>query len=95
VEEATAAAKLCGLNLIAQAKAAAGGDLDRVRRVIQLNGFVAGPATFNDQAKVLNGASDLMVAVFADAGKHTRLAVGAASLPRNATVEISALFEID
>jgi enamine deaminase RidA (YjgF/YER057c/UK114 family) len=82
------------LNLIAQARAAADGDLDRVRRVIQLQGFVAGPPTFTDQAKVLNGASDLMVGVFGDAGKHTRVAVGAASLPRNAPIEICALFEI-
>ena len=94
VDDAYAAAKTCGLNLIAQARAAADGDLDRVRRVIQLQGFVAGPPTFVEQPKVLNGASDLMVAVFGDAGKHTRLAVGAASLPRNATVEICALFEI-
>lgn len=93
-EEAYEAAKLCGLNLIAQAKAACGGDLDRVTRVVKLTGFVAAGPQFTDQPKVINGASDLMVQVFGDAGRHCRAAVGAPSLPRGAAVEIEAVFEV-
>lgn len=93
-EDAYEAAKLCGLNLIAQAKAACGGDLDRVTRVVKLTGFVAGGAQFTDQPKVVNGASDLMVAVFGEAGRHCRAAVGAPSLPRGAAVEVEAIFEV-
>jgi enamine deaminase RidA (YjgF/YER057c/UK114 family) len=93
-ETAYEAAKLCALNLIAQAKAACDGDLDRVKRVVQLSGFVAGGAEFTEQPKVLNGASDVMVEVFGDAGRHSRAAVGVASLPRNASVEVAAVFEI-
>lgn len=93
-EEAYEAAKLCGLNLIAQAKAALG-DLDRVRRVVKLTGFVACTAPFSDQPKVVNGASDLMVAVFGDAGRHARAAVGSSALPRGAAVEVDAIFEVD
>ena len=93
-EDAYAAAKLCGLNLIAQARAACDGDLDRVRRVVKLTGFVAGDSRFTDQPKVVNGASDLMVEVFGDAGRHSRAAVGAASLPRGAAVEVEAVFEV-
>ncbi len=93
-EDAYEAAKLCGLNLIAQAKAACGGDLDRVTRVVKLTGFVAAGPQFTDQPKVVNGASDLMVQVFGDAGRHCRAAVGAPSLPRGAAVEIEAVFEV-
>lgn len=93
-EEAYEAAKLCGLNLIAQAKAALG-DLDRVRRVVKLTGFVACAAPFSDQPKVINGASDLMVAVFGEAGRHARAAVGSSALPRGAAVEVDAIFEVD
>lgn len=93
-EEAYEAAKLCGLNLIAQAKAALG-DLDRVLRVVKLTGFVACAAPFSDQPKVINGASDLMVAVFGEAGRHARAAVGSSALPRGAAVEVDAIFEVD
>ena len=93
-EEAYQAAKLCGLNLIAQAKAACAGDLDRVTRVVKLTGFVAAGPQFTDQPKVVNGASDLMVQVFGDAGRHCRAAVGAPSLPRGACVEVEAIFEV-
>ena len=93
VDDAYAAAKLCGLNIIAQARAACG-NLDRVRRVVSLHGLVAAPAVFTDHAKVMNGASDLMVEVFGDAGRHARVAAGAPSLPRNATVEVAAVVEI-
>lgn len=92
-EQAYEAAKICGLNLIAQAKAACG-DLDRVTRVVKLTGFVASGEEFTDHPKVVNGASDLMVQVFGDAGRHCRVAVGAPSLPRGACVEVEAIFEV-
>jgi enamine deaminase RidA (YjgF/YER057c/UK114 family) len=87
------AARICALNLIAQAKAACG-DLDQVKRVVKLTGFVACGATFTDHPKVINGASDLMVEVFGDAGRHSRAAVGAPSLPRGVAVEVEAVFEV-
>lgn len=94
LEDGVRAAHLCALNLIAQAKAACGGDLDRVRRVVRLTAFVASTPDFTDQPKVVNGASDLLVQVFGDAGRHARVAVGAPSLPLNVAVEIEAVFEI-
>ncbi|HEY0212608.1 MAG TPA: RidA family protein [Paenirhodobacter sp.] len=93
VEDGAAAARRCGLSLIAQAKAALG-DLDRVARVVKLVGFVNSTADFTDQPKVINGCSDLMVEVFGDAGRHARSAVSAASLPFGVTVEIEAIFEV-
>jgi enamine deaminase RidA (YjgF/YER057c/UK114 family) len=94
LDTAIAAARLCGVNLIAQMKAAADGDLDRVVRVVKLGGFVqAGPAFF-DIPKVINGASDLMVAAFGDAGRHARSAVGVYRLPLNFSVEVDAVVEI-
>lgn len=93
LEDGVAAARLSGLNLIAQVKAACR-DLDCVRRVVKLGGFVAATAAFTDHPKVLNGASDLMVDVFGDAGRHARFAVGAASLPLGAAVEVDGIFEI-
>lgn len=95
VEAGAAAARLCALNVIAQVKAACGGDLDRVARVLKLNGFVNAPAGFTDQPRVVNGASDLMVDVFGEAGRHARSAIGMGSLPFDASVEIDALVEID
>lgn len=95
VEEGVAAARLCAINLIAQAKAACDGDLDRVVRVVKLNGFVACTADFGDQPKVINGASDLMVEVFGDAGRHARAAVGSSSLPFGVMVEVEGVFQID
>lgn len=93
LERAMAAARLCGLNLIAQMKAACEGDLSRVRRVVKLGGFVqAGPGFF-DIPKVVNGASDLMVDVFGDAGRHARSAVGVFRLPLNFAVEVDAIIE--
>ncbi len=88
VEDGAAAARLCGLALVAQVRAACAGDLDRVAAVVRLGGFVACEPGFADQPKVLNGASDLMVQVFADAGRHARAAVGVSSLPLNACVEV-------
>ena len=93
IEDGVRAARLCGLNLLAQAAAAAGG-LHNVRRVVRLTAFVASAPDFTDQPKVVNGASDLMVAVLGDAGRHARAAVGVASLPLNASVEIDGIFEI-
>jgi len=94
LETGIAAAKACGVNLIAQLRNACCGDLDRVKRVVKLGGFVNSTPDFTDQPKVVNGASDLMVAVFGDAGRHARAAVSAPSLPLNAAVEIDGVFEI-
>jgi enamine deaminase RidA (YjgF/YER057c/UK114 family) len=94
MEQGKAAARLVALNLIAQVKAAAGGDLDRVARCVKLGAFVQCPDGFADQPQVVNGASDLMVEVFGEAGKHARFAVGVNALPRNAAVEIDAIFEL-
>jgi enamine deaminase RidA (YjgF/YER057c/UK114 family) len=94
-EQGADAAKACAVNLIAQMKAALGGDLDRVKRIVKLTGFVNCASDFIDQPKVINGASDLMVAVFGEAGRHARAAVGAPSLPLGAAVEIDAVVEID
>ena len=94
-EQAYDAAKLCGLNLIAQVKAACGGDLDRVKRVVRLGGFVNCTDDFTDQPKVINGASDLMAEVFGDAGKHARAAVGVNTLPLGVAVEVEGLFEVE
>ncbi len=94
VEQGYQAARLCGLNLLAQVKAACGGDLDRVVRCVKLGGFVNSTPDFTDQPKVINGASDLMVEVFGDKGRHARFAVGAPALPLGVSVEIDAVFEI-
>ncbi len=94
VDEGYQAARLCGLNLIAQVKEAAGGDLDRVKRVVKLGGFVNSTADFTDQPKVVNGASDLMGEVFGDLGKHARFAVGAVSLPLGVAVEVDGVFDL-
>ena len=94
VEDGARAARLCALNLLAQVRAAAGGDIERVRRLVRLTAFVACTPGFTDQPKVVNGASDLMVQVLGEAGRHTRVAVGAPSLPLDAAVEIDAIFEL-
>ena len=94
IDEGYQAARLCGLNLLAQLKSACGGDLDRVTRVIKLGGFVNCSPDFTDHPAVINGASDLMVDVFGDAGRHARFAVGVSSLPFGVAVEIDGTFEI-
>jgi enamine deaminase RidA (YjgF/YER057c/UK114 family) len=94
VEQGQAAARSCALALIAQLRAACGGDLGRLRRVVKLTGFVNCTPDFTDQPQVVNGASDLMVAVFGEAGRHARAAVGAPSLPLGVAVEIEGIFEI-
>jgi len=94
VDDGYQAARICALNLIAQVKEAAGGDLDRVKKVVKLGGFVNSASDFTDQPEVINGASDLMVEVFGDAGKHARFAVSAGALPRNVAVEVDGIFEL-
>lgn len=94
VEQGAAAAQTCALSLLAQAKAATGGDLSKIKRLVKLVGFVNSTPEFTDQPKVINGASDLMVAVMGDAGRHARSAVSAASLPLGVAVEIEAIFEV-
>ncbi len=94
VEEGQQAARICGLNLIAQAKAALGGDLDRVVRCVRLGGFVNSMPEFLEQPRVVNGASDLMVDVFGDAGRHARTAIGTNVLPFDLAVEVDAIFEV-
>lgn len=94
VDAGALAAQHCALSLIAQARAACGGDLGRVARVLKLTGFVNSTPEFTDQPKVINGASDLMVAIFGESGRHARSAVSAASLPLGVAVEIEAIFEV-
>jgi enamine deaminase RidA (YjgF/YER057c/UK114 family) len=90
-----AAARQAAINVIAQLREACGGDLSRVRQVVKLTGFVACTPAFLDHPFVVNGASDLMVEVFGDAGRHARSAVGMSSLPLNACVEVEAVVEIE
>lgn len=93
IENGQAAAKLCAINLLAQAKAALG-DLDKVKRLVKLVGFVNSTPDFGDQPKVINGASDFMVEAMDERGRHARSAVGVAALPFGVAVEIEAIFEI-
>lgn len=94
VAEGAEAARRCGISLLAQARAACGGDLDRILRVVKLTGFVNSTGEFTDQPKVINGCSDLMVAVFGEAGRHARAAVSAPALPLGVAVEIEAVFQV-
>ncbi|APO87803.1 MULTISPECIES: RidA family protein [unclassified Marivivens] len=94
VEDGAKAAKTCAIALLAQLKAACGGDIDRLVRVVKLNAFVASAPDFHDQPKVVNGASDFLVEALGDIGRHARSAVGVAALPLGVAVEIDAVFEI-
>ncbi len=94
VEAGAAAARSCAIGLLAQLKAACGGDLERLVRVVKLTGFVNSTADFTDQPKVINGASDFLVAALGEAGRHARSAVSAASLPFGVAVEIEGIFQI-
>ncbi|TDL79365.1 RidA family protein [Palleronia sediminis] len=94
IEDGAEAARACALSLLAQVRAACGGDLDRLVRVVKLTGFVNSTANFTDQPKVINGASDLMVEILGDAGRHARSAVSAASLPMGVSVEIEGVFQV-
>jgi len=93
IEDGQKAARACAINLLAQIKAALG-DLDKVVRVVRLGGFVNSVPTFVDGPKVLNGASDLMVEVFGDKGRHARSTIGVAALPADAAVEVEGMFEV-
>jgi enamine deaminase RidA (YjgF/YER057c/UK114 family) len=94
VEDGRAAARLAAVNVLAVLSAALEGDLDRVTRVVKISGFVNAVPGFTQHPEVVNGASDLFVEVFGDAGRHARAAVGAGSLPRNVAVEVEAIFEV-
>jgi len=94
LETGQRAARTCALNLLAQLKVACNGDLDRVTRVVKLGGFVNATPDFTEPPQVINGASDLIVDIFGDAGRHARFAVATASLPSGAAVEIDGIFEI-
>ena len=94
IEEAIEMSKLCALSLLSQLKVACDGDLNRVKRVVKLGGFVASSPKFTDQPRIINSASEIMVKIFGENGKHSRFAVGASSLPLNAPVEIEGIFEI-
>jgi enamine deaminase RidA (YjgF/YER057c/UK114 family) len=94
VAAGAAAARSCAISLLAQVRAACGGDLDRLVRVVKLTGFVNSTPDFTDQPKVINGASDFMVEALGDAGRHARSAVSAASLPFGVAVEIEGIFEV-
>lgn len=94
VEDGAAAAKVCAINLLSQVKAACGGDLDRLVRVVKLTGFVNSAPDFGDQPKVINGASDFLVEALGDAGRHSRSAVSAGALPFGVAVEIEGIFQI-
>ena len=95
IEQGVEAARACALNILAQANAAVGGDWNKIKRCVKLGGFVNCTPDFIDHPKVINGASDLIVAAMGDAGKHARFAVGAPSLPLGVAVEIDAVFEIE
>tara|TARA_B110001452_G_C15175507_1_gene408470 strand:- start:113 stop:574 length:462 start_codon:yes stop_codon:yes gene_type:complete len=94
-EDGYNAAKRCGLGIITQAKNACDGDLSKIKSCVKLTGFVNSTETFTDQPKIINGASDLMVSIFGEAGMHTRAAVSTNSLPLGVSVEIDAIFELN
>lgn len=94
IEQGRELAGICFVNLLAQLKAATGGNLDRVKRVVRLGGFIASPPAFTQHALVMNGASDMAVAVFGEKGKHARTTIGVPALPMDAPVEVEGMFEI-
>lgn len=95
LDDAVKMSEACAKALLSQLKAACNGNLDKVNKVVKLGGFVASAPNFTDQPKVINGASDLIVSIFGDKGKHSRFAVGVAALPLNVPVEIDGIFEIE
>ena len=95
VEDGIKMAEVCAKALLSQLKSACNGNLDKVKKVVKLGGFVASDANFIDHPKIINGASDLIVKIFEDKGRHARFAVGVASLPLNTPVEIEGIFEIE
>jgi len=95
VEQGAQAARICAINVVAQLKDAVGGDLDRIKRIVKVVGFVNGVPDFADHPKVVNGASDLLVEIFGDKGRHARSAVGSGSLPVTVAVEVEAVAEVE
>ncbi|MEP4198496.1 MAG: RidA family protein [Aliishimia sp.] len=94
VEDGVAAAKICAISLLSQVRAACGGDIDRLEKVVKLTGFVNSTPDFTQQPQVINGASDFLVEVLGDVGRHSRSAVSAAALPLGVSVEIEGIFQI-
>jgi enamine deaminase RidA (YjgF/YER057c/UK114 family) len=94
IEDGKKAARLSALNLIAHARVALGGDLDKIAHTVRLAGYINGTPEFIAQSQVMNGASDLFVEIFGEAGRHTRIAVGVNALPYNVAVEVEAMFEV-
>ncbi|MFM2150156.1 MAG: hypothetical protein RLZZ187_2462 [Pseudomonadota bacterium] len=94
IEQGQHAARICFVNLLAQLKAATGGDLDQVKRVVRLGGFIAAGPDFTQHALVMNGASDMAVAVFGEKGRHARTTIGVPALPGDAAVEVEGMFEL-
>lgn len=94
IEQGQHAARICFVNLLAQLKAATGGDLDQVKRVVRLGGFIAAGPDFTQHAQVMNGASDMAVAVFGEKGRHARTTIGVPALPGDAAVEVEGMFEL-
>ena len=94
IEQGQHAARICFVNLLAQLKAATGGDLDKVKRVVRLGGFIAAGPDFTQHALVMNGASDMAVAVFGEKGRHARTTIGVPALPGDAAVEVEGMFEL-
>jgi enamine deaminase RidA (YjgF/YER057c/UK114 family) len=94
IEEGRAAVRLCFINVLAQLRVACGGDLDRVRKVVRLGGFIASPADFSQHPTVMNGASDLAVEIFGEAGRHARTTIGVPALPGDCAAEVEGMFEI-
>jgi enamine deaminase RidA (YjgF/YER057c/UK114 family) len=95
VEQGQQAARICFVNLLAQLQAATGGELDKVKRLVRLGGFIASPPDFTNHAQVMNGASDLAVAVFGEKGRHARTTIGVPALPGDAAVEVEGMFELE
>ena len=95
VEDGIKMAEVCAKALLSQLKSACNGNLDKVKKIVKLGGFVASDPNFIDHPKIINGASDLIVKIFEDKGRHARFAVGVASLPLNTPVEIEGIFEIE
>ena len=94
IEDGYRAARICAINLLAQLKAATDGNLDRIKKVVRLTGFISSTPDFTEQSKIINGASDFLVEVLGDAGRHARISISVAALPMGAAVEVEGVFEI-
>ena len=94
IEDGYKGARICAINLLAQLKAATNGDLGRIKRVVRLTGFISSTPDFTEQSKIINGASDFLVEVLGDAGRHARISISVAALPMGAAVEVEGVFEI-